>query len=308
MAEAPEPGRRARPRRRPAPPLEAESVPAVAETPPRSIPEVRESAAPTLYERVWKSGFPSVGAIARRELGAYFVSPVGYVIAAILAVLVAWSGYLPLLSTQQPVGMDQIYYWTIFWMMIGVPVITMRLVAEERRMGTLELLLTSPVRDWEVVVGKWLGALVFFMAITAFVFVMAGLLIYYQPTHQLASVAGLPVSVGNLDLGPVLTGYVGLLLTGGSFLAIGLLFSSLTSNQLVAAFSSIAALAVFFFLLEFFVGRPPYGDLAAYLSAYSHWTSFSQGRLVLQDVVYFATAIVGPLFLSTRVLESRRWR
>lgn len=261
-----------------------------------------------VYETLWRTGLLSAGAIAGRELRAYFVSPIGYVIGAALAALVAWSGYLPYLSAQQPVAMDQVYYWTIFWMMIGVPIITMRLLAEERRLGTLELMLTSPVRDWEVVVGKWLGGLVFFMAVTAFVFVMAALLVYYQPTHQAVTVAGIPLSVGNLDLGPVLTGYVGLLLAGGAFLAVGELCSSLTGNQVVAAFASVATLAVLFFLFGFFIGQPPYGDLVNYIWAYNHWTSFTQGRLVLSDAVYWLSLIVAALFLTTRVLESRRWR
>ena len=334
MTEGPPPQPRRRRTRRPVPPAateppagpdreavapepvaEPEPVAAAAAaqpTPEPAGPEARarsrEDAGSGLHEQLWRSGILNVGAIARRELSAFFVSPVGYVIGAIVAALVAWSGYLPYLSAQQPVAMDQVYYWTIFWMMIGVPVFTMRLLAEERRMGTLELLLTSPVRDWEVVLGKWLGALGFFVVITAFVFVIAGLLIYFQPTHQVISVAGLPVSIGNLDLGPVLTGYLGLLLTGGAFLAIGLLCSSLTSNQIVAAFSAMAALAVLFFLLSFFIGRPPYGDIVNYLWAYNHWTSFSQGRLVVPDVVYYLSLIVGALFLSTRVLESRRWR
>lgn len=332
MAEAGEPRRPARRRRTPAaapeatpevepagrraaagsaavdpePPFKAADSVAVEPRPRLEAPE--EASTPTFYDRVWSSGLLTVGAIARREIGAYFVSPIGYVVGAILAVLVAWSGYLPLLSAQLPVAMDQVYYWTIFWMMIGIPIITMRLLADERRMGTLEMLLTSPVRDWEVVVGKWLGALVFFMAITAFVFVMAGLLIYYQPTHQALTLAGLPLSVGNLDLGPVLTGYLGLLLAGGAFLAVGELCSSFTSNPVIAAFAGVASLAVIFFLLGFFIGQPPYGDVINYAFAYNHWTSFTQGRLVVQDVVYFATLILGALFLTTRVLESRRWR
>src|SRR5581483_12166726 len=107
-------------------------------------------------------------------------------------------------------------------------------------------MLTSPVRDWEIVVGKWLGALAFFVIVTAFVFMIAGLLIYYQPTHQAATVAGIPVSVGNLDLGPVLTGYLGLVLIGGAYLAIGELCSSLTAHQVIAALTGMAVLAVLF--------------------------------------------------------------
>lgn len=262
-----------------------------------------------VYELVWRSGLLTVLAIARRELGAFFVSPIGYVIAALLAPLVGYVAFLTPARFGSPVAMEQVYADVIFFTLLIAPLFTMRLLAEERRQGTLEVMLTSPVRDWELVLGKWLGALVFYVLVTAFVWVIAALIVYYQPTHQVLHPFGLAISIGNLDLGPVLTGYLGMLLAGGSFLAIGLLWSSLTSNQIIAAFAGFVSLIVLYVVLGFGAfAEPPVSDVVSYLSAGSHYNSFNQGQLVLRDAVYFASLIAGALFLTTRVLDSRRWR
>ena len=269
----------------------------------------REAPSGGVYDLVWRTGVLSVLAIARRELAAFFVSPIGYVVAALLAPLVAYVGYLTPVRFGSPVNMEQVYADVIFFSLLIAPLFTMRQLAEERRQGTLEVLLTSPVRDWELVIGKWLAALVFYVLVTAFVFVIVGLLIYYQPAHQVLHPLGLTISVGNLDLGPVLAGYVGMLLAGGSFLAIGLLWSSVTQNQIIAAFAGFVSLIVLYVVFGFGAfAEPPVSDVVSYLSAGNHYNSFNQGQIVLKDVVYFATLIVGALFLTTRVLDSRRWR
>ena len=303
-------------RRRPAAkeavaPAEVSPVRQVA-APPRARPEPtpeRPAAPSGLYDLVWRTGLLNVLAIARRELGAFFVSPIGYVIAALLAPLVGYIAYLTPVRYGSPIAMDQTYSDVIFFSLLIAPLFTMRLLAEERRQGTLEVILTSPVRDWELVLGKWLGALVFYIAVTAFVFVIAGLLVYYQPTHQVLSPFGLKLSIGNLDLGPVLTGYLGMLFAGGSFLAVGMLWSSVTSNQIIAAFGAFVTLIVIYVVFGFGAfAEPPVSDIVSYLSAGNHYTSFNQGQVVLKDAVYFASLIVGALFLTTRVLDSRRWR
>lgn len=281
--------------------------------PARDLPQPESTGtdAPSggLYDLVWRTGVLSVLAIARRELAAFFVSPIGYVVAALLAPLVAYVGYLTPVRFGSPVNMEQVYADVIFFSLLIAPLFTMRQLAEERRQGTLEVLLTSPVRDWELVIGKWLAALVFYVLVTAFVFVIVGLLIYYQPAHQVLHPFGLTISVGNLDMGPVLTGYLGMLLAGGSFLAIGLLWSSLTQNQIIAAFAGFVSLIVLYVVFGFGAfAEPPVSDVVSYLSAGNHYNSFNQGQIVLKDVVYFATLIVGALFLTTRVLDSRRWR
>lgn len=268
-----------------------------------------EQPRPTLYDAVWSTGLTKVGALAWREWTSYFVSPIGYVIAALLVPLVSVFAFLPAVLSGAPVAMDRVYGGLAYLLAFMAPFFTMRLLAEEKRSGTLELLLTSPVRDWEVVIGKWLGALLFFVAITAFLFLFAAVIMYYEPTHQLISVGGLSLSVGNLDLGPTLSGYLGVLLEAGALLALGLLASSLTQNQILAAFVGLVVTLGLVFLLGLGTFLPsPLGDIAQYVGAYDHFASFNQGRIVLRDVVYFVTVTTGALFLTVRILESRRWR
>jgi len=258
---------------------------------------------------LWESGISKVAALAWREVTSYFVSPIGYVIAALMVPLVSVFAFLPAVLSGVPIAMDRVYGGLAYLLAFMAPFFTMRLVAEERRTGTLELLLTSPVRDWEVVLGKWLGAFLFFLAITAFLFLFAAVIVYYEPTHQVVSVGGLPLSIGNLDLGATLAGYLGLLLEAAALLAIGLLCSSLTQNQIVAAFVGLVVTLTLVFLLGLGTFLPsPLADISQYLGAYDHFASFNQGRLVAGDLVYFLTVTVGALFLSVRVLESRRWR
>jgi len=261
------------------------------------------------YELLWSSGLTKVGTLAGRELSSYFISPVGYVIAALMVPIVSLFAFLPAVLSGAPVAMDRVYGGLAYLLAFMAPFFTMRLLAEESRSGTLELLLTSPLRDWEVVIGKWLGALLFFITITAFLFLFAAVIMYYEPTHQVISVAGISLSVGNLDLGPTLTGYLGILLEAGALLALGLLCSSLTQNQILAAFVGLVVTLslVWVFGLGNFLPSP-FGDIAQYIGAYDHFASFNQGRIVLRDLVYFLTVTGGALFLTVRVLESRRWR
>lgn len=272
----------------------------------RPVPELRRPDGGGLYERLFATGLLTVGSIARRELGAYFVSPIGWVIWALMIPVVALPGWYQPLALQQPIGMDGVFSWVVFLLVFAVPFLTMRLLAEERRQGTLELVLTSPVRDWELVVGKWLGSFLFLVVVTSFVFVFAVLLVAYQPIHFNVSVLGLHLPLGNVDVGPILAGYIGVLLIASMLVSIGLLCSSLTENQIIAGFGGLMLTLTIFYLLSFVAG--PAADLFQYLSAYGHYTSFNQGRLVLADVVYYLSFAIGALFLTTRVLESRKWR
>ena len=278
---------------------------------PPSLPEpVAGPARGGVYDAVWRTGILTVGTIARRELAAYFVSPIGYVVSALLIETVTLFGYLAPIAQQLSVSTNQAYYWFVYLMMFFAPLYTMRLLAEERRSGTLEVLLTSPVRDWEVVVGKWLGAWIFFVITTLFTFVYAVLIIHYQPTLTVIHPFGLSLEVGNVDFGPIITGYIGLLLVGAAFLAVGIFASSLTSNQIIAAVIGIASLLGSFYVVglvgTFVPGAT--GDFLQYLGGGNRFTSFYQGRLVLKDVIYFLSLTAGGLFLAIRVLESRKWR
>jgi ABC-2 type transport system permease protein len=190
-----------------------------------------------------------------------------------------------------------------------MPAYTMRLLAEERRAGTLEVLLTSPLRDWELVLGKWLGVLVFYAATIAFTLVYVVLLIALVPVRADLHVFSLTLSVGDLDYGSILAGYVGLLLLGGMLAAVGLFTSSLTQNQVIAFFLALISLLLVWYL-GFFQAlvQPPLSQFFQYAGAGNRFDSFLRGQLVLKDVAYFATLTAAALFCTTRVLGSRRWR
>lgn len=247
------------------------------------------------YDRVWASGLPNVGAIAWRELRAFLVSWLGWIVGALIVLPVTVLGYLGPVIGNQSATMDGVFSWVPVWMLFAMPLYTMRLLAEERSTGTLEVTLTAPVRDWELVLGKWLGVLLFYLASIAFTGVY--LLLLVRDTS------------GRLDYGPIATGYIGLLLVGMTFSAIGVLCSSLTRNQIIAAVAAMVVLVVLWTLgtLGLFM-QPPFGDAFSYAGAGNRFTAFQQGQLQLRDVVYFLTLTAAALFLATRVLDSRRWK
>ncbi len=260
---------------------------------------------------LWRTGMLNVTAIARRELGAVFVSPVGWVVAGVFTFLVSGFGFIGTVLAGQQATMDGVFgVITGFLTLILVPVVTMRLIAEERSQGTLELLLTSPVRDWELVVGKWLGAFVFYLLLVATTVVYVVLLAVYLPDKTTISVAGLSIHVGALDFGLIAATYIGMVVVGAAAIAIGVLASSVTKNQIIAyVVSLVALLAIWYtaFLLGLFT-RPPLSLFFDYVAGYFRYQSFSLGQVALRDTVYFLSLAIGALFLTTRLLESRRWR
>jgi ABC-2 type transport system permease protein len=267
--------------------------------------------ADAIHAVVSRTGVLNVAAIARRELGALFVSPVGWVVAGVFTFLVSGFGFIGTVLAGQQATMDGVFsVITGFLTLILVPVVTMRLIAEERSQGTLELLLTSSVRDWELVVGKWLGAFAFYLLLIATTLVYVVLLAVYLPDKTTVSVAGLSIHVGALDFGLIAATYVGLVVVGAAANAIGVLASSVTKNQIIAyILSLLGLLAIWYtaFLLGLFT-RPPLSLFFDYVAGYFRYQSFSLGQVALRDTVYFLSLAVGALFLTTRVLESRRWR
>jgi ABC-2 type transport system permease protein len=267
--------------------------------------------ADAVHAVLWRTGLLNVAAIARRELGAVFVSPVGWVVAGVFTFLVSGFGFIGTVLAGQQATMDGVFgIITGFLTLILVPVVTMRLIAEERSQGTLELLLTSPVRDWELVVGKWLGAFAFYLLLVATTVVYVVLLAVYLPDKTTISVAGLSIKVGALDFGLIAATYIGLVVVGAAAIAIGVLASSVTKNQIIAYIGSLfALLAIWYtaFLLGRFT-RPPLSLFFDYVAGYFRYQSFSLGQVALRDTVYFASLAIGALFLTTRLLESRRWR
>ncbi|RLC74165.1 MAG: hypothetical protein DRI81_14245 [Chloroflexi bacterium] len=237
----------------------------------------------------------NVWTIARRELYAYFSSPIAYVTMAAFLGVMGLLFWLFLVYTQQAV-MDPVLGsgWIFFVLILYAGVVTMRLLAEEQRSGTIELTLTAPVRDWELIGGKYLSSLILFLTML--------IISVYQPI--------ILTRLGEPDLGAVLSSYLGFFLVGAALLAIGTLASSLTRNQVVAAILTIA-IGVGLWLVEFVGSRSAgtfMGDFVNQLSLFSHYFDFIDGIIDTQHVVYYLSLVVVNLFLATRVLEARRWR
>ncbi len=230
--------------------------------------------------------------IAQRELSSFFVSPIAYVVtAAFLAV----AGYLfvMIMFITREANLRYLFGNLVVILFFVAPAISMRLLSEEMRSGTIELLLTSPVRDWEVVWGKWLAALVLFL-------VMVALTLFYPLVLHF---------LGNPDWGAVIGGYIGFILIGGTFLALGELTSSMTSNQIVAAVLGVALIIILWLIgaLGDYTG-PALGSFLKELAISDHYSDFMKGVVDTKDVLYYLSIIVGSLFLSTQILQSRRWR
>jgi ABC-2 type transport system permease protein len=238
--------------------------------------------------------------IARRDLMALFVSPAGWAVAALFILLTSAFGFVVPVLGGQAATMDGVFgVITSFLLPVLIPVMTMRSFAEERSDGTLELLLTSPVRDWEVAAGKWLGAYVFYVLLLLATLVYVVLLAVYLPGH-----------LETLDLGLIAATYMGLLLAGGAATAIGVLASGLTQNQIVSFFLALAVLLLTWYagtLLGFFT-QPPASAVFQYLGGSNRFQSYSLGQVTLKDSVYFLSLGIAALFLTTRLLDARRWR
>jgi ABC-2 type transport system permease protein len=238
--------------------------------------------------------------IARRDLTALFVSPAGWAVASLFILLTSAFGFVVPVLGGQAATMDGVFsVITGFLLPVLIPVMTMRSFAEERSDGTLELLLTSPVRDWEVAAGKWLGAFAFYvlMLITTVVYVV--LLAVFVPGH-----------LETLDLGLIAATYIGLLMAGGAATAIGVLASSLTQNQIVSFFLALTVLLLTWYagtLLGLFT-QPPVNAVFQYAGGSNRFQSFSLGQVTLKDSVYFLSLGIAALYLTTRLLDARRWR
>ncbi len=230
--------------------------------------------------------------IARREFRSYFNSPAAYIVGALFLLVVSFM-FWNVFFLEQRASLRQLFFWAFTLSAIAAPALTMGLIAEEKRTGTFELLITMPVRDSEVVIGKYLGALGLYAVLLALTL------------PQAWSVAQL----GPIDLGPVFSGYLGLFLSGAAFLAIGVLASSWTSNQLVALVVGLA-ICGFFGLVRRFLPFMPEGiaSVLEWLSFGYHSDSMERGVIDTRDVFFFFTVIAIALGLAFRSLESRRWK
>lgn len=231
-------------------------------------------------------------AITKRELRTYFNSPVAYIVVTVFMLLAGYLFFNTLFIEKQA---EMRGYFGLAPMLFTfiIPAMTMRLIAEEKGSGTLELLITMPVRDWEVVVGKFLAAL-------GLLTVLLALTLVYAITLA---------SIGPVDNGPTFGGYLGLLLMGGAYVAIGVMASSFTRNQIVAfilAFAISFALYLFGRIVQ--IVPESLQPVVAFLSMDAHFESISRGVIDSRDVIYYLSVMAVSLVIATVSLESRRWK
>ena len=240
-----------------------------------------------------RQGLAAVGAVVRKELYSYLVSPMAYVVAAVFLLINGFIFFLILQQGFAQPNLQPLLPTTAFLLLLVIPVLTMRLLAEERGTGTVELLMTFPLTDTQVVLGKYLATMV------VYVLMLVPTLVY---------VAVLKV-YGNSEWGPLITAYLGLILLGGAFVAVGMFSSSLARNQIVAGVVGIGILLLLWVLgAASGVLGPRLSGVLAYLSLSDHFQNFGQGVIELKDVVFYLSFIVGALFLTVRIFESARWR
>lgn len=245
----------------------------------------------------------NIWTIAKREYDNYFSSPLAYVIGFVILLIlgVYFSAIMFFSSGQALYGgpaptNEQITWWFSFLLTISIPILTMRLISDEARMGTLELMLTAPVRDIELVVGKWLGAFLYVLTLTAVTLVYPIIMDNF-------------ISPG-LDWRVVLSSYLGLMLFTSTLIALGVGISAIFTNQFAAFFITFGL----FIFLTFFIGIPASllqkgGEFFDYLSFSTHFfNSMNRGTINLGDIVYFLSLTALGLFTGSTAIEIRRWR
>jgi gliding motility-associated transport system permease protein len=252
-----------------------------------------------------------VWAVFKKEMRLYFSSPIAYVVFAIFTLIAGWFfynvfAYYTLISMQAAMNpmmardmsvtegvLRPLFQNISVILLFLLPLLTMRLFAEEKRSGTIELLLTYPVRDGEVLMGKYLAALAVFVA-------MLTLTLLYPALVAWAT---------SLEWGPLATGYLGLLLQGAVFIGIGILVSSLTENQVVAGVGTFGIL-LFLWVISWAADSAggTLGRVLSHVSVTEHFDSFARGVIDTKDLIYYLNLIILSLFLTLRSLESKRWR
>lgn len=249
--------------------------------------------------------------IFKKELRLYFTSPVAYVVMTIFLLIGGYFFYnifafFTLASMQSAMNpamardmnvtdsvMRPLFSNISVILLLLMPLITMRLFAEERRSGTIELLLTYPVRDGAVLIGKYLAALTLYALMLVLTLLYPAIVVYFA----------------RVEWGPLVTGYVGLLLMGATFIAVGVFASSLTENQIVASITTFGILLILWIIgwSADYVGGP-WGKVLQHLSILERNDNFAKGVLDTKDVVYYLNFVALGLFLTLRSLEARRWK
>ena len=226
-----------------------------------------------------------------KELRSYFNSAVAYVVIVVFLALLGWF-YASNVFLANVAWMREMFETARWIFLFVIPAITMRLLAEERKSGTIELLTTKPVHDAEIILGK------FFAAWSLMGIALLPSLVYYVTIS----------SLGTIDNGPVIGGYLGLLLMAGVFVSLGLFASSVTDNQIVAFLLGIFLILVFFIVDKVLIFMPEaLASLLEYLSTDSHFLSMARGVIDTRDLIYFASILGFTLYCSVVSLERRKW-
>jgi len=233
----------------------------------------------------------NIGPIFRREFRSYFNSPVAYVVIIVFLSIIGWF-FTSNMFLFNVASMRVFFELVPLVFLFFIPAITMRLIAEEKKTGTLELLTTKPVLDVEIILGKFLAA-------------WALLAVTLLPTLLYALTMGL---LGSLDPGPVITGYIGLLLMGAVYIAIGIFASSLTENQIVAFIVSFLLIIALFLMDKVLMYAPEaFASTMEFLSIDYHFSNIARGVIDSRDILYFASLLGFSLYLATVSLERRKW-
>jgi ABC-2 type transport system permease protein len=237
-----------------------------------------------------------------RELRAYFFSPLAYGVMTLLLLVNGGVFWLIVSFLNDPRAQfgaplqlffgQTIFFWLV--LLFVAPVLTMRLISEERRSGTIEVLMTAPVTEGQVILGKYLAALVFYVFLWAPTLIYAAIIDYHS----------------EVDWGPIAAGYIGVVGIGALFLAVGTFASALSRNQLVAATLTFAMLVPLFAfgLLENLVNSDLLKQVFSYLNLWQHMDDFGKGIVDTRQLVYYLSATVLFLFLAARSLEAKKWR
>ena len=232
--------------------------------------------------------------IARRELGSYFCSPIAYVAMSIFLFCTGFY-FLDDFQVGHPVGMRSIFEVMVWLLVFITPLLSMGLLAQEWAAGTIETLLTAPINETEVVLGKFLGSMAFFLVLLAPTLVYVLMLrLYGQP-----------------DMGPILSGYLGIILVGALFIAVGLFCSATTRSQVIAAAATALILFVVTVVPNIIGTKGTLGSSAQWVvenAVFRRYSDFAKGVIDFSNIVFFLAGTAVFLFLSIKVIESRRWK
>jgi len=241
------------------------------------------------------STWTAVAAITQRELAALFFSPIAYVVGFVFLALTGYWFVSETLVPGQEASLRPLFERMAGLLVFALPLLTMRSIADEYASGTIETLMCAPVSDAAVVVGKFLGTFLFYAALLATTLLYA------------VALAAFSDPVGSV----VVVGYLGMLLLGGLFIAVGVFASSCTRHQLLAAMIAVAVLALFTFVVDYgaeYAGRAWQRQVCANVNVLWHFSDFAKGIIDSKSVIFFGSGIIFFLFLATKVMESRRWR